>query len=560
MKNKYKYGLGELTKRLFLMAAPEKKNIILSTLASIIGNVAQMGLMGFGALIILSFAGKSDYELRYWWIGLTALCAILIPVMRYYEGALTHVAGYNLLADIRVSLFGNLRRLAPACLVDRQKGDIISIAIADIETIENFFSHTVGPTFTVILLPLIAIIIAANVHWLYAVSLLPMYIIISVVIPLLAMRSGRKIGVDYRQQVAELKSLVLESIYGLKDVQIHGIGRERLEMVENKSRQINTTAHKKTLHKQLVTSMPTFFIYLARILIIAISSYLAITDQNMLNGVIILSLVVSASFSSTQSLVSVVSNLLETYAAAERLFEIEDAIPEVVEAVDPKTMGTIENLEFENVDFRYKTKDSMILNDMNLKIKQGDKIGIIGESGAGKSTILRLLLRFWEPNSGKILINGVNIKDSSFAELRSRVALIEQHTFIYNDTVANNIAFGKPDASMEEIREAARRAGIDKLIETLPQGYNTPLGEFGNQLSGGEKQRIGIARVMLTNPDVIVMDEPTSSLDIFNEKEVLKTLKDEYRDKTLIIVSHRSSTLTCANTIYRLEDKKLVSI
>lgn len=560
-KKKYIYSIGELTRRLIKLSAPQAGNIILSTVASIIGNVAQMGLMGFGAMMILSLTGKTTMGSNALWIALTAVCALLIPIMRYLEGEYSHVGAYMLLAEMRTRLFSDLRRLAPACLVDRQKGDIISIAIADIETIENFFAHTVGPTFTVILLPLIALITAANVHWLYAVCLIPLYLIISIIIPLLAMSSGRRIGMEYRVQVAELKSLVLESVYGLKDVQIFGQGGKRMDMVREKSKVVNSITHRKTIHKQLVTAMPTFFIYLSRIMIIAISSYLAITNQDMLNGVIVLSLVVSASFSSTQSLVSVVSNLLETYAAAERLFEIEDSIPEVIEADKPRGLERIDEIDFDGVVFAYKSRNKIVLDGVDLSIKPGDKIGIIGESGAGKSTILRLLMRFWETGEGAIKLNDTNIRDYSLRDLRDRIALLEQHTFIYNDTVAANIALGKPDASMDEIREAARRAGIDRLIETLPDGYDTVLGELGNGLSGGEKQRIGIARIMLTDPDVIVMDEPTSSLDIFNEKGILKTLDDEYKDKTIIIVSHRKSTLTGCRKIYRLNgEKKLVAI
>ena len=195
-----------------------------------------------------------------------------------------------------------------------------------------------------------------------------------------------------------------------------------------------------------------------------------------------------------------------------------------------------------------------IIRNAQVCFRKGDKIGIIGESGAGKSSILRLLLRFWDPTSGQILADGVPLPRLSFHSLRSRVGLVEQQTFIYDDTAAANIALGKPDASRQEIEEAARRAGIHNLIMRLPDGYDTQLGEFGSHLSGGERQRIGIARIMLTDPDIIVMDEPTSSLDVFHEKILLKTLREEYADKTIIIVSHRKSTLTDCGRIFRLRN------
>lgn len=553
MSKRYKYSLAELTRRLFATARPQRRYIVLATLASIVGNLSHMGLMGFGAALVLSCAGRLTGGSLYVWGGLMLLCALLIGSMRFIEGVDSHVAAYNLLAGMRGNLYQALRRLAPACLVDRQKGDVLSVAVADIDTIENFFAHTIGPMFTVILLPLTALAYAGSVHWLFAVGLLPVYLIISVVIPLLAMRAGRSIGARYRAGIGSLKSMVLESVYGLKDIQIFGAGRRKLEDMNEAGRRINREAHAMTMHRQLVTALPTFFIYLSRIWIIFISTYLATTQQVDSSGVIILSFVVSASFSSTQSLISVVSSLLETFAAAERYFDLEDEVPAVREAPDAAGVEQIGDIDLEDVTFRYKESGSNLLEHASLHISKGDKIGIIGESGVGKSTILRLLLRFWDPSQGAIRVDGADLKTVRLMDLRNRIAMLEQTTFIYNDTVAANIALGKPNATREEIEEAARRAGIHRTILRLPDGYQTQMGEQGNRLSGGEKQRIGIARIMLINPDVIVMDEPTSNLDVFHEKLLLQTLEKEYSDKTILIVSHRNSTLTGCDRIYRLE-------
>lgn len=560
-KRERNYTLGEIAARLLKMAAPQKKLIILSTLVSIIGNIAQMGLMGCGAALILFCAGHLEAGTWQLWGGLTLLSAILIGVMRFFEGYYSHVAAYKLLADMRVRLYEALRRLAPACLVDRKKGDIISVAIADLDTIENFFAHTIGPMFTVVLLPLISLCYAGSVHWLFAATLFPIYLMISVVIPLLAMKTGRSLGEDYRGKLGEIKNYILESVYGLKDIQIFGVGDERMASVEEQSQSINRTAHAMTLHRQLVTAMPTFFIYLSRILIILVAGYLALSGQKELSGVIILSFVVSASFSSTQSLISVVSSLLEAFASADRYFELEDALPAIAEDETPCPVEHIEDICFEDMSFSYGVeKDKTILKDVRLTLRHGDRLGIVGESGAGKSTILRLLLRFWDPTKGKITLDGTDLKRVKLKDLRSRIAMLEQQTFIYNDTVAANIALGKPNASREEIIEAARRAGIHSTISRLPDGYDTAMGELGNRLSGGEKQRVGIARIMLTDPDIIVMDEPTSSLDVFSEKLMLKTLDEQYADKTLIIVSHRNSTLTGCDMIYRLNAGSLQSV
>ena len=555
MPKRFSYSIPQMTGRLLRIAAPVKGTLAVSTLASILGNLAQMGIMGFGALLLLRCAGWVEGSL---WVfaGLMALSALLIVLGRYVEGVVSHAGAYKLLASMRVALFEKIRALAPACLMDRQKGDILNIAVSDIETVEFFFAHTIGPLFTVIILPCVTLGLALWFHPLFAAVLLPVYLVVSVVFPLIAVKAGRGVGLRYRTRLGELKSLVLESVYGLKDIQIFGFGPARLAQVEEKNREINKAAHGLTLHRQTVSSAPTFFVYLARILIIATASYLAVQGSPHPVGTVVLSFVAAASFSSTQSLTMVVSSLLETYAAAERLFQIEDTQPQVTEPARPKACGPIREICFDQVGFSYG--GNPVLRDFSLTLSGREKVGVMGESGVGKSTVLRLLLRFWNPQQGQITINGIPIQEISLNELRQRIALLEQETFLTSGTLGENIALGKPDATREEIREAARQAGLADFIETLPQGYHTPMGEMGARLSGGERQRVGIARVLLLNPDVIVMDEPTSSLDVLHEKELLQTLEEACRDKLLLLVSHRPSTLTGCGRIVRLEQGRAV--
>ena len=552
MSGKYRYSLWEMTVRLLKIASPVKGTLFISTMASIIGNLSQMGLMAFGAGMLLSTAGFDAGGFGRNAAGMGA-CALLIVICRYTEGVVSHAGAYSLLAYMRIRLFDTIRRIAPARLMDREKGDIMNIAVSDIETVEFFFAHTIGPMFTVIILPCTALVMAFMVSPLYAAVLLPIYILISVVFPLIAVRMGRGVGREYRERLGKLKSQVLESIYGLKDIQIFGYGQKRLETVLNTNRSINKAAHLMTLHRQMVTSAPTFLVYLARIAIVASASYLAARGASDPAGTIIVSFAATASFSSTQSLTMVVSSLLETYAAAERIFILEDTEPAVKEAADPEECGSIERIEFKNVSFRYEGGERDILSGFSLDIGRGEKIGIVGQSGIGKSTVLRLLMRFWEPDGGQILINGKQADKLSLKELRRRIAFLEQDTFIFSGTVAENIALGKPDATMEEIQKAAERAGIHDLISSLPDGYDTPMGSMGGRLSGGERQRVGIARMMLMDPDVIIMDEPTSSLDILNEKGLLVTLKKEFGGKMMIIVSHRPSTLSDCTRIIDLK-------
>ena len=555
MAKKFQYSIPAMTRRLLRIAAPVKKTLLISTFASILGNLSQMGLMGSGALLLLSCTdwGSSYASASPWTYGIfTAASGVLIVVCRYLEGVVSHVGAYDLLARMRVELFRSIRRLAPAYLVEREKGDLMNIAVSDIETIEFFFAHTIGPMFTVILLPCVTLGLALSIQPLFAAVLLPIYVIISVVFPCIAVRLGRPIGARYRERLGRLKSLVLESIYGLKDIQIFSFGSRRLEMVREQNRAVSRAAHGLVLHQQTVLAAPAFFVYLARIAIIAAASWLAAGGFVKPAETVVLSFVAMASFSSTQSLTTVVSSLLETYAAAERLFLIQDTRRKFRNAGSRKPAGLSvpSGLSIFPSAIRIRKRS---IKDFDLDVGEREKIGIVGESGIGKSTVLRLLLRFWNPCRGRILVNGIPIQELSLEELYSRIAVLEQDTFLFNCSIADNISIGNPEASREEIIRAAKRAGLHDFIAGLPDGYDTQMGQMGTRLSGGERQRVGIARTMLTDPDVLVMDEPTSSLDVLHEKELLKTLQEGFQDKMIFLVSHRPSTLTGCTRIVRLE-------
>ena len=559
MEKQFKYSLSTIIKRLLKFARPIKSYLIISTLASIIGNLSHIGLMGFGSLYLLSLTSYLNTNPDKWLI-LTIISASLIAICRYLEGVYSHIGAYGVLASLRVHLFSIIDRISPAFLIDHKKGDLMSIAINDIETLEYFFAHTIGPMFTVIILPLVTLIVAYQIHPYYFMVLLPLFILISIVIPLIALKAGNNIGMNYRKSLGELKSLVLESVYGIRDIQIYNDGEKRLEKILNENEIVNKASHGLTLHQQILSSVPNFFIYIARILIIVVSAYLISINQNNPSGTILISFVAAASFSSTFSLTFVVTHLLETFAAAKRIFIIEDTIPTVNQKETTQTCGEIQNIKFNNVSFTYPNTDVEILKNLNFEIKKGDKIGIFGPSGIGKSTLFRLLLRFYDPNSGTISFNHIDLKDLSFNEIYQRIGMLEQETYLFDDTIFNNIAIAKEGASLDEVKKAAEKAGIASLIDTLPEGYNTEMGQMASRLSGGEKQRIGIARIMLACPDIIVMDEPTSALDVFHEKELLHTLKTEYSDATWLIISHRMSTLTCCNRLYKLENGQLVQI
>lgn len=553
MKRKFSYSIGEMNRRLLAIGKSIRGYLVISTLSSIIGALAHMGLMGFGALWLLAAAGFCGNFALYGI--LTVGCAILIAVSRYLEGVFSHMGAYGILAKMRVQLFDSIDRVAPAWLIGRETGDLMNIAVSDIETLEFFFAHTIGPMFTVILLPLTTVILAFCVNPLYAWVLIPIYLMISVVLPFSALKAGRGIGMRYRERLGILKSKILESVYSIRDIQIFGAGERKAEEIQRANDEVNHASFWLTLHRQTVASFPNFFVYLARILILVCAGVFASRGINNPVGTIALSFAATASLSSTFNLTFVVTSLLETYGAAERIFQIEDTLPETTEPESPVSCGEIQTIEFRDVSFSYPGTEKKILDHMNLIIKKGDQIGIEGESGAGKSTILRLLLRFYAPSEGQILLNGIPSEKISFAELHKRIAFLEQDTYLFDDTIAANIAVAKPSATSEEIRLAAKRAGIDDFIETLPDGYDTDMGQMNARLSGGERQRIGIARIFLRNPDICLMDEPSSALDALHEKELLHTLQTEYADKTILLISHRSSTLTGCNRILKMQDK-----
>ena len=450
---------------------------------------------------------------------------------------------------MRVHLFDAIDRISPAYMIGKETGDIMNIAVADIETLEFFFAHTIGPMFTVVLLPVTTVILAWCVNPLYAGVLIPIYIMISVILPLVALKAGRGIGMKYRERLGILKSKILESVYSIRDIQIFGAGARRMEEVSDANQQVNKASLGLTIHRQTIASFPNFFVYLARILILVCAGVLASRGINHPVGTIAISFAATASLSSTFSLTFVVTSLLETYGAAERMFQIEDAVPETKEPEHPVSCGEIETIEFKDVTFAYPNTDKNILEHFNYVIKKGDRIGIAGESGAGKSTILRLLLRFYAPSEGNIFINGIPLEQISFEELHKRIAFLEQDTYLFDATIAENIRIGKPEATMDQVRDAAKRAGIADFIETLPDGYDTDMGQMSARLSGGERQRIGIARVLLRDPDICLMDEPSSALDALHEKELLHTLQTAYAGKTLMLISHRGSTLTGCSRI-----------
>lgn len=540
-----------LSRRLFKIAASEWKKLAVATVGSIISNLSLTGLMGFGAALFLLEDSNPGTNGSGIFIVLVIICAVGIGLGRFVEQYISHIAAYRLLAEMRTAIFNVLRSLAPAKLMGRQRGEIISVAVSDIETIEYFFAHTIGPAITAIVVPVIILSFVATYNVLYVLVLLPVYLATGVGIPVVAMKIGRKTGVSYRTGLGKLKAYILESIRGLKDILIYNNGDKRLQEIDNMGHSLNRIYKNIIRHRNMISSVPMLFTNCARVFILLAASVLMFRGEGVPNETVIVSFIAVASFASTQVLTGIMTSLLQTYAAAERLFQLVDEPLPVEESENPLSVDAVNDISIENVSFGYdKTKN--ILENYSLHIKKNEKVGIMGESGCGKTTVLRLLLRFWDPCSGDILIDETNLRSLSFASLRRNIITLEQDTYLFNDTIGANISLGKPDATEQEIEHTAKLAQIHDFISRLPDGYNTQMGELGNRVSGGERQRIGIARAMLMNPSVLVMDEPTSSLDTLNERGILQTIDSEFKDCTVLTVSHRLSTVAGCDRIIHM--------
>lgn len=544
----------KIMKRLARQIKPVSGYMGLCITGGILGQLTILGTLIAGVGIICSFAGIDMFLNTSQWIAVLFVCAVLRGPSRYLEQYFGHHVAYKLLAIMRVDLYDNLRKLSPAKMLDKKNGDVVSTAISDIECIEIFFAHTVAPIVIAIVISIVSLVLCAVIWPMIALVMLPFYLIIGIVIPIFSARSGRDTGRAYRSLLGDLKSYLIDSLKGIKEIIVFGKGTERLAEIDKKGNEINGVLHKLIRHRNFVMALPDLGRTLSRVAVMAICSYGMMIGEVGIGGAAVLMVVLAASFTPVIAISGLSGSLLQTFAAAERVFALEDEKPQVVDPVNPKKMGANSGeICFNNIGFTYPTRPNVVIDDFNMTAQKGEKIAFVGESGSGKSTALRLLLRYWDPNEGEILVGGTNIKDLTLKECRNNFAMLSQDTWLMNDTIEENIKIGNPNATYEEVVEAAKRACIHEFIENLPDGYQSNAGEMGSRLSGGERQRIGIARVCLRNTPIMILDEPTSSLDTLNEKSILKTLYTEFKDRTIITVSHRASTVAGCDRVYRLD-------
>ena len=508
-------------------------------------------LGGVGLLNILGFA--TALSLKQVIIGIV-ICAVLRGILRYAEQGSNHYIAFKLLALIRHKVFIKLRKLAPAKLEGKDKGNLISIITTDTELLEVFYAHTISPIIIAFITSVIMTIFIGSYNIFLGAIALVAYFIVGVIIPVWSSNQGDETGQQYRDELGDLNSYFLSSIRGINDIIQYGVGKERLDEINRRTDELETK--QKFLLKQEGSNraVTDTAILLCSMVMLFAGCILYNKGQVDFTQVIIPLIALMSSFGPVVAISNLSNNLFHTIAAGNRVLDLLEEEP-AVEEVKGNDVTEFADMKLKNVSFSYD--EEVILEDFNMDLKQNKIIGIYGKSGCGKSTLLKLLMRFWEVNNGAITIGGKNINEINTSDLRKMQSFVTQDTYLFNDTIANNIGIAKENATMEEIRAAAKKASIHDFIMSLPNGYDSKVGELGGNLSGGEKQRIGIARAFLHDAPMILLDEPTSNLDSLNEGIILKSLMESKENKTIIIVSHRKSTMNIADVVLDVEKNSL---
>lgn len=503
--------------------------------------------------------------------------AVLRGILHYMEQYCNHFIAFKLLAIIRHKVFAALRKLCPAKLEGRDKGNLISIITTDIELLEVFYAHTISPIVIATLTSIIMVIFIGRYHWLAGLLALAAYLIVGVAIPMWNGKRGSQKGMEFRTNFGELNSFVLDSLRGLDETIQYGQGEKRREQMSKQSKNLAGMQESLSKMEGSQRSFTNMVILLASFGMLALTIWLYDKGAMGFEGILTCTIAMMGSFGPVVALSSLSNNLNQTLASGERVLSLLEETPLVEEIPGDVETSSAESMEHEftgaeaeNVTFAYKVNGSegdregglghdneVILDNYSLKLQPGKITGIHGASGSGKSTLLKLLMRFWDVQDGSVSVDGTDVRKIPTRHLRDMESYVTQETHLFHDSIANNIAIAKPGASREEIMEATKKASIHDFIMTLPKGYDTEVGELGDTLSGGEKQRIGIARAFLHDAPMILMDEPTSNLDSLNEGIILKSLKESARKKTVVLVSHRVSTMNVADVVYEMENGRI---
>lgn len=547
---------GKIMARLILLLGSLSYIMLLAVLNGSLGFLCAMGVTLSGAVGIAKILGEPIVLSYGALIGLAIGCGVLRGLLRYLEQYSNHYIAFRLLAVLRDKIFGALRTLCPAKLESRQKGAIIAMITSDIETLEVFYAHTISPICIAVLVSLVVFLFVGFVSsWYLALTALAGYLTIGIAIPLVSSGKLKESGVRYRAEFSGFNAYFLDSIKGIRDIVLNNAGQAREDEVNRRSDillgETKRMKHAVTRAAAATELCVSVFIIAALAVGITLVAGGALSVGRMVIGIV----AVFGSFGPVIAISALPGNLTQTFASGDRVLDLLSEKPAVAPVENGKTFS-YHDLKVTDLCFSYDGQ-TQVLSDICMHAEKGEIIGIVGESGCGKSTFLKLLLRFWEKNHGEIAYNGMDIDAVDGDSLLDNVTMVSQTTYLFDETIEENLRIAKPDATQDELESACRLASIHDFILTLPDGYKTKVGALGDNLSAGEKQRLGLARAFLRGSELILLDEPTSNVDSINEGIILKALREQKHKKSILLVSHRESTMAIADRIYRVEGGRM---
>lgn len=530
-----------------------------AVLMGVAGFLCSIFITVFGGYGLLNVLGvETPYANRTIFVCVVVF-AVLRGILRYAEQAGNHYIAFKLLAILRHQVFAALRKLAPAKLEGRDKGNLISIITTDIELLEVFYAHTISPIVIAVLTSGIMVAYIGSYHPVLGGIAAAAYLCVGAVIPLSASKKGREIGMEYRNRFGELNSFFLDSLRGLGELIQFGQGEKRLGQIHDRTEALERDQKKLKECEGNTKAVTDLAVLGFSAVMLFAGIWLHIRGAVGFAGILIPTVAMMSSFGPVAALSSLSNNLFQTLASGSRVLDLLEEEP-LVKEVSGTEKTEFGEMQMCDVDFAYG--EEKILENCNLKIREREITGIFGASGSGKSTLLKLMMRFWDVDHGKVQVAGRDIREVNTGELRDMESYVTQETYLFHDTIAANIGIAKQGAARAEIEEAAKKASLHEFILSLPNGYDTNVGELGDGLSGGERQRIGVARAFLHNAPLILLDEPTSNLDSLNEGVILKSLKEACADKTIVLVSHRRSTMKIADRVVdsqQYRNKRIIS-
>lgn len=538
--------------KLIGLVKPLTGYMILAVLMGLVGHLCASFITifgGFGVLAMLGF--QTPVSLTGIFISVL-IFAVMRGFLRYAEQSCNHFIAFKLLALIRDKVFGALCRLCPAKLEGKDKGNLIQIITSDIELLEVFYAHTISPVLIAFLFSVIMCLFIGKYHVLLGLISLAAYVTVGVLIPVVISKLSADTGICFRNRSGELSAFVLDSLRGLSEILQYGNGEKRLDEMSRMTESLSGIEKKMKKLTAFNTAVTNGVILLFDLGMLFASADLMQKGVLDFSGVLISTIALMSSFGPVVALANLGSTLQNTFAAGNRVLDILEETPLAEKIAGQKTLE-FDGAAMEHITFAYE--DEVILNDVSVEIPKGKILGITGKSGCGKSTLLKLLMRFWKVSEGSVRISGTDIESINTVNLRDMESFMTQETHLFHDSIKNNLRIAKADATEEELMEACKKASIHEFIMSLPAGYDSQVGELGDTLSGGERQRLGLARVFLHDAPLILLDEPTSNLDSLNEGVILRSLKEANEDKTVVLVSHRQSTMKIADVICSMERK-----